>query len=115
MIKNKYPFPQIDDLFNQLQGDNHFPKVYLRSRYHQLHIKGGNISKMAFWTWYVQYEFLTIQCCLKNAPSAFMDLMNKVFKDYFDQFVIVLIDDILISSWSKVEHEHHLRIILEAH
>lgn len=112
-IKNKYPLPRIDDLFDQLQGVAIFSKIDLRSEYHQLKIKEDDISKIAFSTRYSHYEFLMMPFRLTNAPAAFMDLMNQVFKDYLDKFVIVFIDDILIYSHSKEEHAKHLRIVLQ--
>ena len=96
MIKNKYLLPKIDDIFDQLQGANVFSKIDLRSRYHQLKIKESDVSKMALKTRYGHYEFLVKSFGLTNAPAAFMDLMNRVFHPYLDQFVIVFIDDISI-------------------
>ncbi|KAD6119157.1 hypothetical protein E3N88_10428 [Mikania micrantha] len=112
-IKNRYPLPRIDDLFDQLQGSSYFSKIDLRSGYHQLRIKDNDVPKTAFRTRYGHYEFLVMPFGLTNAPAIFMDLMNRVCKPYLDKFVIVFIDDILIYSKTKEEHEKHLQLILE--
>ena len=111
-IKNRYPLPIIDDLFDQLQGAIHFSKIDLRSGYHQLKIRREDIPKTAFRARYGHYEFLVLPFGLSNAPAAFMDLMNRVFKPYLDKFVVVFIDDIRIYSKSHVEYGEHLRIVL---
>ena len=112
-IKNKYPLPRIDDLFDQLQGAKYFSKNGLQLGYYQLRIRGEDTLKTAFRTRYGHYEFLVLPFGLTNAPAAFMDLMNRVFKPYLDKFVIIFIDDILIYSKSQAEHEGHLRIVLQ--
>ncbi|KAD4586366.1 hypothetical protein E3N88_23967 [Mikania micrantha] len=112
-IRNRYPLPRIDDLFDQLQGAKCFSKIGLRSGYHQLKIKDSDISKSSFRTRYGHYEFVVMPFGLTNAPAVFMDLMNRVFHDFLDKFVIVFIDDILVYSKSKKEHEEHLRAVLE--
>ncbi|GJX90239.1 putative reverse transcriptase domain-containing protein [Tanacetum coccineum] len=112
-VKNRYPLPRIDDLFDQLQGSSIYSKIDLRSGYHQLRVREEDISKTAFRTRYGHYEFQVMPFGLTNAPAVFMDLMNRVCKPYLDKFVIVFIDDILIYSKNKQEHEEHLKIILE--
>nr|GFD31095.1 putative reverse transcriptase domain-containing protein [Tanacetum cinerariifolium] len=97
-VKNRYPLPMIDDLFDQLQGSNIYSKIDLRSGYHQLRVREQDIQVMPFG--------------LTNAPAVFMDLMNRVCKPYLDKFVIVFIDDILIYSKNEKEHEEHLKAIL---
>ncbi|KAL8134287.1 hypothetical protein AgCh_009360 [Apium graveolens] len=112
-VRNRYPLPRIDDLFDQLQGAKYFSKIDLRSGYHQLRVREEDVSKTAFRTRYGHYEFLVMSFGLTNVPAVFMDLMNRVFHDYLDKFVVVFIDDILIYSRSREEHEEHLRTVLE--
>nr|GEV51690.1 hypothetical protein [Tanacetum cinerariifolium] len=112
-IKNRYPLPRIDDLFYQLQGSSVYSKIDLRSGYHQLRVREKGIPITTFRTRYGHYEFQVMSFGLTNAPAVFMDLMNWVCRPFLDKFVIVFIDDILIYSKNKEEHEEHLRIILE--
>ncbi|GJW52014.1 putative reverse transcriptase domain-containing protein [Tanacetum coccineum] len=112
-VKNQYPLPRIDDLFDQLQGSQFFSKIDLRSGYHQLRVHEDDIPKTAFRTRYGHFEFTVMPFGLTNAPVVFMDLMNRVCKPYLDKFVIVFIDDILIYSKTKEDHEVHLGLVLE--
>jgi hypothetical protein len=111
-VKNKYPLPRIDDLFDQLQGSQVFSKIDLRSGYHQLKVKEEDVQKTAFRTRYGHYEFLVMSFGLTNAPAAFMDMMNRVFRELVDRCVVVFIDDILIYSKSREEHVEHLQTVL---
>ncbi|XP_057248893.1 uncharacterized protein LOC125498681 [Beta vulgaris subsp. vulgaris] len=113
IVKNKYPLPRIDDLFDQLVGAGVFSKIDMRSGYHQLRIAENDIPKTAFRTRYGHYEFTIMPFGLTNAPVVFMDLMNRVFRPYLDKFVVVFIDDILIYSKDVSEHEEHLRTVLQ--
>ncbi|WVZ84412.1 hypothetical protein U9M48_031449 [Paspalum notatum var. saurae] len=112
-IKNKCPLPRIDDLFDQLQGACVFSKIDLRSGYHQMKIRPSDIPKTAFITRFGLYEYTVMSFGLTNAPAYFMNLMNKVFMEYLDKFVVVFIDDILIYSKTEEEHEEHLRLVLQ--
>ena len=112
-IRNQYPLPRIDELFDQLQGSRVYSKIYLRSGYHQLRVQESDASKTAFRTIYAHYEFLVMPFGLTNAPAAFMDLMNRVFSSYLDKFVIVFIDYILVYSGSQEEYAEHLRTVLQ--
>nr|GFA88168.1 putative reverse transcriptase domain-containing protein [Tanacetum cinerariifolium] len=112
-MKNHYPLPKIDDLFDQLQGSSVYSKIDLRSGYHQLRVREEDVSKTAFRTRYGHYEFQVMPFGLTNASAVFMDLMNRVYKPYLDKFMIFFIGDILIYLKNKKEHEEHLKQILE--
>jgi hypothetical protein len=111
-IKNKYPLPRIDDLFDQLKGAYVFSKIDLKSRYHQLKIRASDIPKTTFITRYGLSEYTVMSFGLTNAPAYFMYLMKKVFMEYLDKFMVVFIDDILIFSKNEEEHDKHLRLVL---
>ena len=113
-IKNRYLLSRIDDLFDQLRGARVYSKIDLHIGYHQLRIRETDIPKTVFRTWYKHFEFTVMPFGLKNAPTAFMELMHKVFQPYLDQFVVVFVEQILIYSQSEEEHEDHLRIVLRA-
>ena len=119
VVKNRYPLPRIDDMFDQLRGSKVFSKIDLRSRYHQVIIKDEDIFKTtfrtryAFRTRYGHYEFFVMPFGLTNTPVVFMCLMNNVMHKYLDKFVVVFIDDILIYSKSKEEYKEHLKIVLQ--
>jgi hypothetical protein len=112
-VKNKYPLPCIEDLFDQMRGARVFSKIDLRSGYHQIKIRPSDIPKTAFSTQYGLYEFTVMSFLLTNAPAYFMNLMNKVFMEYLDRILVVFIDDILIYSKSDSDHEEHLRLVLQ--
>ncbi|GKE48959.1 putative reverse transcriptase domain-containing protein [Tanacetum coccineum] len=112
-VKNRYPLPRIDDLFDHLQGLSVYSKIDLRLGYHHLRVREEDIPKTAFRTRYGHYEFQVMPFGLTNAPAVFMNLMNRVCKPYLDKFMVVFIDDILIYSKNKQEHEEHLKLILE--
>jgi hypothetical protein len=111
-VENKYPLPRIDDLFDQLWGVCVFSKIDLQSGYHQLKVRECDISKTAFILRYGMYEFTVMSFGLTNAPAYFMYMMNTVFMEYLDKFIVVFIDDILVYSRNKEEHEGHLRLVL---
>jgi hypothetical protein len=112
-INNKYPLPRIDDLFDQLRGEDIFSNIDLRAGYHQVRIKEEYIHKTTFRTKYGNYEFVVMSFGLTNVPVVFMCLMNGIFRNYLDKFVIVFLDYILLYSKSKEEHEHHLRLVFQ--
>ena len=112
-MKNKFSLPRIDDLFDQLKSESIFLKIDLRSVYHQLRIKDEDVHKMTFKTRYGLYEFLVMSFGLINALETFMDLMNCIFRPYVDQFVMVFINDILVYSKDREDHDTHLRVVLE--
>jgi hypothetical protein len=112
-INNKYPLPQIDDPFDKLRGARIFSKIDLRVGYHQVRIKEEYIQKTTFRTRYGHYEFVVVPFGLTNTPIVFMFLMNGIFRNYLDKFVIVFLDNILIYSKSEEEHEHYLRLVLK--
>jgi hypothetical protein len=113
IIKNKYPLPRIEDLFDQLRGASVFSKIDLRSDYHQLRIRPSDILKTTFITKYGMYEYTVMSFGLTNAPAFFVNMMNNVFMDYLNKFVVVFIDDILIYSQSEEEHVDHLKMVLQ--
>jgi hypothetical protein len=111
-IKNKYPLPHIDILFDHLVGAQVFSKIDLCSGYHQIEIRAVDIPKTAFSTRYGLYEYLVMSFGLTNASAHFMYLMNSIFMPELDKFIVVFIDDILVYSKNMEEHEEHLRIVL---
>jgi hypothetical protein len=112
-IKNKYPQPRINDLFDQLCGACVFSKIDLRSGYHQLKVQECDIPRTAFVLRYGLYEFTVMSFGLTNALANYMYMMNKVFMEYLDKFVMVFIDDILVYSRIEEEHEGHLCLVLQ--
>jgi hypothetical protein len=113
IVKNKYPLPQIDDLFDQLRGACVFSKIDLRCGYRQLKIKVSDIPKTTFITRYGLYEYTIMSFGLTNAPAYFMYIMTKIFREYLDRFVVVFINDILIYSKVEEEHKKHLHLVLQ--
>jgi hypothetical protein len=113
-IKNKYPLPCIEVLFEQLRGAQVFPKIDLNSGYHQLRIREEDIEKTTFCTRYGHFEFIVMSFGLTNAPAAFMEAMNRMFHEFLDDFIVMFLDDVLIYSKPEEEHERHLRLILGA-
>ena len=112
-VKNKYPLPRIEDIFDQLKGASIFSKIDLRLSFYQLKLKDVDVPKTTFRTRYGHYEFLVMSFGLTNALAAFMDLMNRVFQPHLDQFVVVFISDILVYSKDAQEHKQHLRLVLQ--
>jgi hypothetical protein len=113
IIKNKYPLPRIDVLFDQLVGAKVFSKIDLRSGYHQIKIRASDIPKTAFSTRYGLYEYLVMSFGLTNAPAYFMYLMHSAFMPKLDKFMVVFIDDILVHSKNEEEHAGHLHVVLQ--
>jgi hypothetical protein len=112
-IKNRYPLPRINDLFDQLRGATIFSNIDSRYVYHQVRIKYEDIHKTTFRTRYGHYEFLVVPFGLTNAPSNFMCLNNNVLRNFLDRFLLVFIDDILIYSKKREDHEEHLKLVLK--
>jgi hypothetical protein len=112
-VKNKYPLPTIDDLFNQFHGACVLSKIDLRSGYHQLKVRECDILKTAFILRYGLYEFTVMSVGLTNASAYFMYMMNKVFMEYLEKFVMMFISDILVYSRNEGEDEGHLRLVLQ--
>ena len=112
-IQNKYPLPRINDLYDQLAGSTVFSKLDLRLGYHQIRVRKEDIPKTAFVTRYGSYEYTVMSIGLTNAPATFSRLMNYIFMDYLDKFVVVYLDDILVFSKNKEEHAEHLRLVLD--
>ena len=111
-IKNKYPLPRINDLFDQVWGEKFLSNLDLRSGYHQIRIKEEDVNKITFRTRYGNYKFVVIPFGLTNSLATFMCLINGIFNKYLDQFMLIFIDEILMYSRTKQEHQQHLEIIL---
>ena len=112
-IKNKYPLPRVDELLDRLTGAKFFSKIDLRSGYHQVRIAKGDASKTAFRTRYGHFEFVVLPFGLTNAPATFMQLIQDVFRKYLDDFVIIVLDDILVYSRNEKDHHEHVRKVLQ--
>ena len=111
-MKNKYPLPRIDDLMDQLHGVALFSKIDLRLGYHKIRVKSDDVQKTAFRSRYGHYEYVVMPFGVTNAPALFMDYMNRIFRPFLDNFVVVFIDDILIYSRTREGHARHLRTVL---
>ena len=112
-IQNNYLLPRINDLYDQLAGSSVLYKLDLRLGYHQIRVREVDIPKTAFITRYGSYEYIVISFGLTNAPTTFSRLMNYIFMEYLDKFIVVYLDDILVYSKNKEEHAEHLRLVLE--
>ena len=111
-IKNKYPLLRIDDLMDQLHVSSVFLKIDLQSGYHQILVKGDDVQKTTFKSQYGHYDYVVMLFGVTNAPTVFMDYMNRIFRPFLDKFVVVFIDNILIYSKTQQEHTEHLRLVL---
>ncbi|MCO5597731.1 hypothetical protein L7F22_051812 [Adiantum nelumboides] len=112
-VKNKYPLPRIDELFDRLSGAQYFSKIDLRSQFCQIQIQAEDIPKTAFHTRFGHYKFVVMPFGLTNAPATFNQFMTDLFREGLDNFVLVFFDDILVYSKTREEHEQHLRQVLE--
>jgi hypothetical protein len=112
-VKNKYPLPHMEDLFDRVHGARFFSKIDLRTGFYQIPVAAADVHKTAFRTRYGLFEYLVLPMGLTNAPATFMHLMNHTFRDYLDRFVLVFLDDILIFSRTLEEHERHVRLVLQ--
>jgi hypothetical protein len=111
-VKDKNPVPRVDEIFDRLQGATHFSTLDLRSGYYQIKVRPGDIPKTCIRTRYGSFEFLVMPFGVTNAPSVFQALMNSVFRDVVDIFVMCYLDDILVYSRSEKEHRHHVEEVL---
>ena len=111
-VKNRYPLPRIDNLFDQLRGARVYSKIDLCTGYHRPRVRETDIPKTAFRTRYGHFKFTMMPFGLTNVTTTFMDIMHRVFQPNLDQFFVIFVDDILIYSQSEWEHEYHLRIVL---
>lgn len=114
IIKNRYPFPRINDLFHQFQGTSYFSKIYLRLRYHKLRVRSEYTPKTIFWTRYGNYNILVMSFCVNKWPGDFLDLMNRLFQNYLYSYVFFFINDVLIYSMSEDDYIGHLRFFFKS-